>query len=119
TGVEEFEKQKRLAKPQKPMISLQAIWEKMNKFKPVEQEADIDTGHSYDGIRELDNVTPPWFKWGFILSIVIAIVYMWYYQIAKIGPSQIEEYETEIAEAKIKQAEYLKNQANNVDETTV
>ncbi|MFL5743444.1 MAG: hypothetical protein ACJ751_02180, partial [Niastella sp.] len=32
-----------------------SVWHKLNKFKPIEQEADLDLGHDYDGIRELDN----------------------------------------------------------------
>jgi hypothetical protein len=29
--------------------------------------------HEYDGIRELDNNLPPWWKWGFIVSIIAAV----------------------------------------------
>lgn len=32
--------------------------------------------HSYDGIKELDNDLPPWWKWLFYLTIIFAIVYM-------------------------------------------
>jgi cytochrome c oxidase cbb3-type subunit III len=35
-------------------------WDKFNKLKPVSQEADLDLGHDYDGIRELNNRLPPW-----------------------------------------------------------
>lgn len=100
-------------------IDLSGIWNKMNKFKSIEEEASIDTGHSYDGIRELNNVTPPWFIAGFALSILFAIVYMYRYHVAESAPLQIEEYTIDVAEAKIRQAEYLKTQANNVDESTV
>jgi cytochrome c oxidase cbb3-type subunit 3 len=34
------------------------LFEKLNAAVPVEQEKDIDLGHSYDGIRELDNHLP-------------------------------------------------------------
>lgn len=100
-------------------IDLAGIWNKMNKFKSIEEEASIDTGHSYDGIRELNNVTPPWFLAGFALSILFAIVYMYRYHVAESAPLQIEEYNIAVAEAKVKQAEYLKTQANNVDESSV
>lgn len=32
--------------------------------------------HDYDGIRELDNALPPWWKWLFYLCIIFAAVYM-------------------------------------------
>jgi cytochrome c oxidase cbb3-type subunit 3 len=52
-----------------------------NKMDP---EYEIDTltneklisDHEYDGIRELDNDLPPWWKWLFYLTIVFAIVYL-------------------------------------------
>ena len=31
--------------------------------------------HSYDGIQELDNDLPPWWKWLFYLTIAFAIIY--------------------------------------------
>jgi cytochrome c oxidase cbb3-type subunit 3 len=44
--------------------SADSFWSKINNLKPIEEEASLDTGHSYDGIRELDNITPPWFTAG-------------------------------------------------------
>src|SRR5262245_46798009 len=41
----------------------------------VEKEADILLDHNYDGIRELDNQLPPWWKWGFYATIAFAIFY--------------------------------------------
>lgn len=49
-----------------------------------DQDYEIDTltnerlisDHEYDGIRELDNDLPPWWKWLFYLTIVFAIVYL-------------------------------------------
>ncbi len=32
--------------------------------------------HEYDGIRELDNDLPPWWKWLFYITIAFGIIYM-------------------------------------------
>ncbi len=56
-------------------------WSRFNKFKPIEQEVDIDLGHEYDGIRELNNRLPPWWIYGFYLTIVFAVVYLWRYHV--------------------------------------
>jgi len=32
--------------------------------------------HEYDGIRELDNDLPPWWKWLFYISIAFGIIYL-------------------------------------------
>ncbi len=95
-------------------------WSNVNKIKPIESEESIDMGHSYDGIRELDNVLPPWFTWTFILSIVFGLGYLWRYNLsASPAPNQYQEYENSVVEAKIKQEAYLKSQGGEVDETTV
>lgn len=85
----------------------------------IEDEESIDLGHDYDGIRELDNNLPPWWKWGFYLSIVIGILYFGHYHLLKTGDLQEEEYKKEIAQAELDIAAYLKDQAMNVDENTV
>ncbi len=32
--------------------------------------------HDYDGIRDLDNDLPPWWKWLFYITIIFSVVYM-------------------------------------------
>jgi cytochrome c oxidase cbb3-type subunit 3 len=93
-------------------------WAAMN-FKPIEEEYKIDTGHSYDGIRELDNIIPPWFTTAFLLTIVFGIGYLYRYHIAKSAPMQIEEYHQAVALAEVEHDEYLKTQANDIDESNV
>jgi cytochrome c oxidase cbb3-type subunit 3 len=117
TGIDEL----RRSKGKKGIfnIDFQKIWVKANKFKPIEEEASLDVGHSYDGIRELDNATPPWFTIAFIASIIFGIGYLWRYHVAESAPNQIQEYEMEVAQAKIKIAEHMKNQKDLVDENTV
>lgn len=95
------------------------LWQKMNKLRPIEDESELDIGHNYDGIKELDNVTPPWFTYGFLSSIVIAFIYLWVYHVSESAPLQIEEYNIEMAKAEAEHNEFLKTQADLVDENTV
>lgn len=54
----------------------------IKKTKSEEYEYDTLTNerlikdHDYDGIRELDNPMPPWWKWLFYLTIIFAVIYM-------------------------------------------
>lgn len=100
----------------KPAVSW---WDKFNKFRPVEQEVSIDLGHDYDGIRELDNRLPPWWLYGFYLTIIFAGIYLWRYHVSHTAPSSGEEYQLAVQAAEAKRAEFLKKAANNVDENTV
>lgn len=86
---------------------------------PLEYEHMVETDHVYDGIRELDNNLPPWWKWGFYLSIFIGIIYLLNYHVLKTGDLQIETYEKEMKQAEKDIQAYLKSQAMNVDENTV
>lgn len=94
-------------------------WKKSNNFIPFEEEVKIDTGHSYDGIRELDNGIPPWFSASFILCILFAIIYLWNYHVVKISPLQIEEFTTEMETAKLAQEKLLATQGSTLDENNI
>jgi len=95
------------------------VWSKLNGFRPVEQEAQIDLGHDYDGIRELDNRLPPWWLYGFYATILFGCVYLWRYHVSHSAPSSKEELQIAMNEAEEQKALYLKKSANNVDENTV
>lgn len=86
---------------------------------PVEEEESILLDHDYDGIQELDNNLPPWWKYGFYCTIVFAFIYLISYHVIGIGSLQEKEYKTEILKAKLEVEEFMKNSANNVDENTV
>jgi len=57
---------------------------KENTNQPHNEDYEYDTltndrlikDHDYDGIRELDNDLPPWWKWLFYIAIVFAIIYL-------------------------------------------
>jgi cytochrome c oxidase cbb3-type subunit III len=111
---------KRRVKPVK-LTSTKSWFDKLNDTKSIDAatEADVDMGHDFDGIHELNNPTPPWWRYGFCFSIVFAFVYIWRTEIAHSAPSQIEELAIEEKAAEEEKAAYLKNAANNVDEKTV
>lgn len=92
-------------------------WAKMNSFKP-EHEV-VDTGHDYDGIKELDNNLPKWWLYGFYACIVFAFVYVYRFHISHSAPSTIQEYEIAVAKAEVEKEAFLKSAANKVDENTV
>jgi cytochrome c oxidase cbb3-type subunit III len=81
--------------------------QRMNASVPVEQEKSIELDHSYDGIKELDNHLPPWWKWLFYGTIGWAVVYVIVFHFSATLPLSEEEYQIEIAQAE-EQARQLK-----------
>jgi cytochrome c oxidase cbb3-type subunit 3 len=95
-------------------------WKKMQGTTvAVEDEKDILLHHDYDGIRELDNHLPPWWVNMFYLTVIFAVGYMLVYHVWNKAPLQAEEYEQEMAKAKIEVAAYQEKQGNSIDETSV
>lgn len=86
---------------------------------PQDREGDITLDHNYDGIRELDNHLPPWWVNMFILTVIWAVGYMWYYHWGGDGPDQAEQYRQEVETAKKEIAIALAGKANAVDESNV
>ena len=76
-------------------------------------------GHEYDGIRELDNRLPRWWLWLFYITIVFAAVYFVRYHVIKTGNLQDEEYQKEVAEAKLKYGDLAKESTIDLDQLTV
>ena len=68
--------------------------------------------HEYDGIRELDNDLPGWWKWLFYLGIIFAIVYSIRLFVFK-APDLIqdEEYQNEMADYSKSKASTTENAA--------
>jgi cytochrome c oxidase cbb3-type subunit 3 len=95
------------------------FWDKFNQSVEIKDEASIMTDHDYDGIHELDNALPPWWKYGFYLTIVFSLVYMVHYHVTGTGPLMEQEYKNQIADAEKQIEEFRKNAKNLVDETSV
>lgn len=86
--------------------------------KEIEEESDILLDHSYDGIKELDNNLPPWWLYGFYLTIIFAGAYLSYYHIFD-GDNQTVEFEKEMAAAKIEVEAYKATAKDLIDANTV
>ena len=99
-------------------------WHKLDKqfftkAVPLEKEADMLLDHNYDGIKELDNALPPWWKYGFYITIVVAVFYLLKFEVWHTGMNPTEEYNTEMTTAKIETEAYLASAKENVDENSV
>ena len=97
------------------------MWKKLmeilTKSTPIEREEDVMLDHEYDGIRELDNVLPPWWLWLFYITIFIGVIY--YVRYHFIGDwSSAKEYTEEMQVAKADVAEYLKKTGGDINENT-
>ena len=97
---------------------LKDTYKKLLGSKPVEEEGEIILDHNYDGIKELDNNLPPWWLYAFYISIIFAFVYLAKYHVFN-GDNQIDELETELAEARVAIEQYKKTAKNLVDANTV
>jgi cytochrome c oxidase cbb3-type subunit 3 len=91
----------------------------MTKAVPVEQEADVLLDHDYDGIKELDNALPPWWKYGFYFTIVVAFIYVGNYHVFGTGKNPEQEYAAEMEQGKRIEDAYKAKTKNLVDENNV
>jgi len=97
----------------------QSFYIKMVDSVPVEKEADVMLDHDYDGIKELDNNLPPWWKYGFYFTIIFGVFYIFNYHVFKTGKLQVDEYKQELLIADNERIERLKSNAENINEDNV
>jgi cytochrome c oxidase cbb3-type subunit III len=99
-------------------------WERFttaaNKAVPVEEERKIELDHNYDGIRELDNHLPPWWKYLFYVTIVWSVIYLVVYHVTDSLPLQEDEYREQVAKADDVKRKYLATQPKvEIDENSL
>jgi cytochrome c oxidase cbb3-type subunit 3 len=99
-------------------------WKRMDakfftKAVAVEKEADVLLDHDYDGIKELDNALPPWWKYGFYFTIVVAVIYVFNFHVFGIGKNPEQEYAAEMEAGKKVEEAYKAKTKNLVDENNV
>lgn len=113
------EKVVEVPKPVSPGFSWARLLERLGANKATDDVTSLDLNHEYDGIRELDNNIPKWWQLSFAGTVVIGIIYIFRMFVTGSLPDQVTELQEDQRVAAIKIAEYLKNSANNVDESTV
>ncbi len=79
---------------------VQNLIKKMTRSKSMEQEADVMLDHDYDGIKELDNVLPPWWVNLFYATIIFGVIYLVRFHVMD-EYTQAQEYDQEVAAANI------------------
>jgi len=112
------------AKEKVSSLALSDWWAKANnkfftKAVPLEKEADVLLHHDYDGIRELDNALPPWWKYGFILTVFFAVAYLLHFHVLNSGNNPTQEYAAELARADKQMAAYAAKNKDKVDENNI
>lgn len=96
------------------------LMKKLTRSKEMEQEADVMLDHDYDGIKELDNVLPPWWVNLFYATIIFALVYMLRFHVFG-DYNQAQEYvaEVELAQMEIEKNKVVSPDDMNVDKVTL
>lgn len=79
----------------------------LTRSKSEEEEPNLVLDHEYDGIKELDNDLPPWWVYLFYATIIFGVIYLAKYQLFG-GDNQIQEFDKQMAAAKIQIEEYKK-----------
>lgn len=98
------------------------FWERLFQVRSITTDKDMLLDHDYDGIKELDNPAPPWFMYLFYGTILFAVVYFVRFQVTGAGPTQVEEYITELDNAeKARQAKQASGgeEVMNINEDNV
>lgn len=117
----EEEKQKKAAEEELSFTEsawYQKMMQMLTRSKPMAMEGELLLDHDYDGIKELDNDLPPWWKYLFVASVIWGFAYFIHYEVLN-GDNQEMELQQEIAEAKIALEEYKKTAPDLMDEDKV
>ncbi|MDY0090234.1 MAG: cbb3-type cytochrome c oxidase N-terminal domain-containing protein [Flavobacteriaceae bacterium] len=94
-------------------------WEnKLTSSKSIEEETDVMLDHDYDGIKELDNVLPPWWVGLFYITVIFAVVYMVRFHIIK-DYTQEEEFQREMEIARVEVEKYKLTAPDMLDKESV
>lgn len=96
-----------------------SLWQRLAGLHNLKDEASLTIQHSYDGITELDNPTPPWFMALFYSTIAFSFGYWIYFHVIGNGNIMEQEYTQEVAIAEKQRTEFIKLVAGKINENTV
>src|SRR5574343_593793 len=119
----EEEKAKLEADKNKPLAQQEAFKNWMRKLtasRSINEEKDMLLDHDYDGIKELDNVLPPWWVGLFYATVIFALVYLVRFHI--VGDyDQAQEFKNEVELAELENSKNAKAAPDdmNVDKVTL
>lgn len=91
---------------------------KLTRSNKLEEEGELLLHHEYDGIRELDNVLPPWWVYLFYGCIAFSFIYLVRFHVLG-HDDQTAEFNKAMAEAKIAVEEYKKTAPDLMDKEKV
>ena len=99
---------------------LKGLMQKLTRSKEIEQESEVMLHHDYDGIKELDNVLPPWWVYLFYGTIAFAFIYLIRFHVLD-GDTQADEFkhEVELANLEIQKNASAKPDDMNIDKVTL
>jgi mono/diheme cytochrome c family protein len=62
----------------------------------MSDKRDLLLDHDFDGVKELDNDLPPWWRYLFYVSIIFSAIYLLYFHVLGIGDLSDAEYQREM-----------------------
>ena len=99
-----------------PLVPAEAA---ADRCRTIAQEEAIVLDHDYDGVHELDNNLPPWWKGLFYATIAFAPIYL-YFTIQRFLPVERRRpTPAEMTLAEARSPPILKTQENVLDESNV
>jgi cytochrome c oxidase cbb3-type subunit 3 len=104
---------------QKREDAISGIFKTLTRSNPIGKQKDVMLEHDYDGIRELDNIMPPWLQIILYGSIIFAIIYLLVYHVYDIGKLPKQEYAQELLVAQQQKDARLKSVGASLDESSV
>ena len=100
-----------------------SFWKKLlknlTKANEIGHEDEVMTDHNYDGIQELDNVLPPWWLYGFYITIAISIYYTIMVFVSPEDYNQQNEYTAAVENGKAEVEQYKKDHPELYDDANL